>query len=582
MSLILKKLTIRNFLGFGNKTEEVDLSVLGTTLILGENVDRGGANGVGKTTIVNAISYALYNVPLEKISKERLINTTNNSKTTSMVVTLDFEVNGNEYRIVRSRGAEYETKLYINGVDKTPDSIENTNKALVEIVGISFELFRRTVVFLGGDQPFFDMPLSQQRSIIEEIFKITALSEKAEILKKRNQNTEKDIEVQTTLIQQQEKALELRKKHIADMEQRVVRWEATKASTSERLKEKIASISQIDFNAQEALFARLNELAPVIRDSHLLINDTKTKIADLGKNRVKIANELSHLEDAKCPYCLQKFDGADTKIEELRSELASIDSDVDSLKAILESEKEKWSVADSERKEIEENVSFPNLRSLVEAQGNIGVYESQLINNEASVNPHIESLEALLAEEEVVVDYSSLDALKSELEHGKFLLKLLIDKNSFVRKKIINKSIPFLNKQIYSHSKALGLPHMVTFNPDMTCTISEYGRTLDYGNLSGGEKKRLNLALSMAFRDMLQHFHSNVNILVVDEVDAGAMDAPGVEAIIRVVKNKAAQEDVGIWVISHRPECVGRFDREMTVRFENGFSAIDRIEALNN
>ena len=122
---------------------------------------------------------------------------------------------------------------------------------------------------------------------------------------------------------------------------------------------------------------------------------------------------------------------------------------------------------------------------------------------------------------------------------------------------------------------------MITFNPDMSCTISEFGRELDYGNLSGGEKKRLNLALSMAFRDMLQHLHTGVNILVVDEVDAGAMDAPGVEAIIRSVKLKASQEsELGIWVISHRPECIGRFDREMTVRFENGFSAIDRIEVV--
>lgn len=582
MSLILKKLTIRNFLGFGNKTEEVDLSVLGTTLILGENVDRGGANGVGKTTIVNAISYALYNVPLEKISKERLINTTNNSKSTSMVVTLDFEVNGNEYRIVRSRGAEYETKLYINGIDKTPDSIENTNKALVEIVGISFELFRRTVVFLGGDQPFFDMPLSQQRSIIEEIFKITALSEKAEILKKRNQNTEKDIEVQATLIQQQEKAVALRQKHIQDMEQRVVRWEATKVSTSERLREQIANISSVDFDAEEKLLNRLTELAPKTKALSQKVQSLKSEISTFKKEHEKLSKELGHLEEAKCPYCLQKFEDSDAKIAELKATIEELASSISVAESSLQNEVEEWKKLDAESKEISDKVSFTTLRSLVEARGNVSVYESQLVNNEASVNPHIESLEALLAEEEVVVDYSSLDALKSELEHGKFLLKLLIDKNSFVRKKIINKSIPFLNKQIHSHSKDLGLPHMVTFNPDMTCTISEYGRTLDYGNLSGGEKKRLNLALSMAFRDMLQHFHSNVNILVVDEVDAGAMDAPGVEAIIRVVKNKASKEPIGIWVISHRPECVGRFDREMTVRFENGFSAIDRIEVLKS
>jgi ABC-type multidrug transport system ATPase subunit len=122
---------------------------------------------------------------------------------------------------------------------------------------------------------------------------------------------------------------------------------------------------------------------------------------------------------------------------------------------------------------------------------------------------------------------------------------------------------------------------MVSFNPDMSCTISEYGRELDYGNLSGGEKKRLNFALLSAFRDMLHHLHSCVNILFIDEVDAGAIDSLGVDAIIRVIKEKAKEEkDIGIWVISHRPECIDKFDREMTITFSNGFSSIGQIELL--
>jgi DNA repair exonuclease SbcCD ATPase subunit len=141
--------------------------------------------------------------------------------------------------------------------------------------------------------------------------------------------------------------------------------------------------------------------------------------------------------------------------------------------------------------------------------------------------------------------------------------------------------VPFLNKRIHHHCLELGLPHMVSFNPDMSCTIAQFGRELDYGNLSGGEKKRLNLALSRAFRDMLHHLHSSVNMLFVDEVDGGAMDAPGVEAIIRSLKNMANEEkDMAIWIVSHRPECVGRFDREMVVKFENGFSSIDQIYTL--
>jgi len=581
MSLKLKELTIRNFLGFGNKTEVVDLSAVGTTLILGENIDKGGANGVGKTTIANAICYALYNVPLEKISKERLINTTNNAKNTSMVVTLTFEVNGIDYKIIRSRGADYETKLLINGEDKTPDSIENVNKALVEIIGISFELFRRTVVFLGGDQPFFDMSLAQQRTIIEEMFKITKLSEKAVNLKQMNQNLEKDIAVQQTLCEQQEKAKALHAKHIKDAEARILKWETDKETRIATLKAHAEKISAIDFDAQEELHRQNDHIVAVQRDYRAMVTESNTQIKARESKIKKATEELVHLRDAKCPYCLQKFNDTQAKIEELESQVTSLTNEVAEFQVIRDENQTKFDEAESQRAEIARQLIYPNMNALLNDKANAAGVQVQIKGVESSTNPHLEAFEQLLNEAEVVVDYSKLDQMKSDLEHQKFLLKLLVDKNSFIRKKIINKSVPFLNKQIHYHAKTLGLTHMVTFNPDMSCTISEFGRELDYGNLSGGEKKRLNLALSMAFRDMLQHLHTGVNILVVDEVDAGAMDAPGVEAIIRSVKLKASQENnLGIWVISHRPECIGRFDREMTVRFENGFSAIDRIEVV--
>jgi DNA repair exonuclease SbcCD ATPase subunit len=580
MSLILKELSIRNFLGFGNKTETIDLSTLGTTLIVGENMDRGGANGCGKTTIANAISYALYNVPLEKISKERLINTTNNSKNTSMVVSLTFEVDGTNYKILRSRGADPDTKLYINGEDKTPDSIDNINKAIVEIIGIGFELFRRTVVFLGGDQPFFDMPLSQQRTIIEEMFKITTLSEKAVVLKQMNQNLEKDIAVQQTMCEQQEKAKVLHARHIADAEARISKWEIDKDAHIEKLKATVERISIIDFDAQELLHKQIEELTPKLQEQLSISQEADKQQRHHDQAFNKLETELKHLLEAKCPYCLQEFHEAQGKIEDLENQSNKHHTQKSDF---LDVKAEADEIAIAIRASIDElkpQIVHPTYKAMLLEKSNIATYQSQLTNTQASTNPHLEAFEQLLNEAEVVVDYSKLDAMKSELEHQKFLLKLLVDKNSFIRKKIINKSVPFLNKQVHYHSQMLGLPHLVSFNPDMSCTISEYGRELDYGNLSGGEKKRLNLALSMAFRDMLQHLHASINILVVDEVDAGAMDAIGVEAIIRVVKLKAQQEKVGIWVISHRPECVGRFDREMTVRFENGFSSIDRIEAL--
>ena len=123
------------------------------------------------------------------------------------------------------------------------------------------------------------------------------------------------------------------------------------------------------------------------------------------------------------------------------------------------------------------------------------------------------------------------------------------------------------------YTKDFGLPHVVKFDDDMTCSVAEYGRELDYGNLSSGEKKRVNLSLSLAFRDVLHHLHAKVNCLFIDEIDA-SLDGPGVEAVFKVLKQKTRDDSLVTWIISHRPEAVGRFDRQMIVRKENGFSGI--------
>lgn len=581
MHFKLKKLYIRNFLGFGNKIEEIDLENPGTMMVIGVNVDRGGANGCGKTTIANAISYALYNKPLDPIGKEKLINTTNASKKTVMEVILDFSVGETEYRIKRGRGADYDTKLYINGEDKTPDSIANVDKAIADIVGISYELFRRTIVFRGSDTPFFEMPLSQQRGLIEELFRILTLSEKAELLKKQNQQLEKDIEVLEAQVKLQEKARDLRVKHIADAEARILKWEETKVATTERLKKSIEAASNVDYADQEEILKALEELEPKLKAVTENSREINADILRIDSKNKKIEGELSHLEDQKCPYCLQKFEGGDVKILELKTELVENEAKLELLHIEKAEYVDQMNILKIDVDGLKAQAKYGTMKQLLAEKQNIATYELQLKNNEASTNPHLEAYETLLAEQEVVIDYSRLDNMKSDLEHQKFLLKLLIDKNSFIRKKIINKSVPFLNKRIHHHCVKLGLPHMVSFNPDMTCTIAQFGRELDYGNLSGGEKKRLNLALSRAFRDVLHHLHTTVNMLFVDEVDGGSMDDRGIEAIIRSLKEMAVEEkDLAVWIVSHHPACNGRFDREMVVKFENGFSNIDTITLL--
>jgi DNA repair exonuclease SbcCD ATPase subunit len=154
-------------------------------------------------------------------------------------------------------------------------------------------------------------------------------------------------------------------------------------------------------------------------------------------------------------------------------------------------------------------------------------------------------------------------------------LKLLTDKNSFLRRRIINQTIPFLNGRLNHYTQTLGLPHVVKFDADMSCTVAEFGRELDFGNLSAGERKRVNTSMALAFRDVLHHMHAKTNLLLIDELD-GALDQNGIDSIVRVLKEKSRDEGMSIFVISHHPSIAGRLDRDLRIIKENGFSRVEQ------
>lgn len=566
-------LQMRNFLSFGNQLQSLDLSFAGTTLICGDNVDSDSKNGAGKTTILNAIAYALYNKPIAQISKERLINRTNASKTTMMEVRLGFDIGDDSYEIYRCRGESYSISLMQNGKDITPDSIASTDKKIAELIGISYELFCIAIVFSGPDQPFLSQPISSQRAIIEELFKITALSEKAIKLKEVIRGIDSDIKIQDALLKAQTLHVEQQTKRIADAEARVVKWETDREMNLGPLQEKIAALKLVDFKGQQELFAKLQELQKDLtkRTSELkainLENDRRSREYN------KLCEEVKHLKDEKCPYCLQTFADSGKKLEEMIDRSSSMSTDVDVRKQFACDEaKELENIKETEA-HIKKQLTCATLAELLREQSSIMALEERFNDMQCGTNPHIEPLEALLLEDINEPDYGQLDVLKSELEHHQFLLKLLTDKNSFVRRKIINKTIPFLNKQINEYTTRLGLQHKVKFDSDMSCNVEEFGRQLDFGNLSSGEKKRVNIALSFAFRDVLHHLHTKINILMLDEMDAG-LCAVGVEAAFGLIKQKTRDDSMSVWIISHRPEAEGRFDRSITVRKQSGFSTI--------
>src|SRR6056300_183136 len=195
----IKDLTVKNFMSVGNQTQAIDFSKENLTLVLGENLDQGGddsgsRNGTGKTTIINALSYALYGTALTNIKRNNLINKTNSK---GMLVTLTFEKDGEEYKIERGRSPNI-LKFYINGqeqemLDESQGDSRKTQEEIQDLLGMSHNMFKHILALNTYTEPFLSMRVNDQKDIIEQLLGITILSEKAETLKEQIRKTKDDI-----------------------------------------------------------------------------------------------------------------------------------------------------------------------------------------------------------------------------------------------------------------------------------------------------------------------------------------------------------------------------------------------------
>ena len=580
----LRNITVKNFMSVGNQTQAVGFDKEQLTLVLGANIDLGGddtgsRNGTGKTTIVNALSYALYGQALTNIKKENLINKINGK---AMLVTVEFEKNGNKYRIERGRKPNI-LKLFVNdnqlksseSEDESQGDSRETQKAIEEMLEMSHTMFKHLVALNTYTEPFLSMRAADQREVIEQLLGITLLSEKAEALKVLVKETKDSIASEEMKITAIKTANENVQKSIDSLHLKSNAWENKQQTELENLGRAIVNLESVDIDAELAAHISLkawDEENTKIRNLNKQKATLESALSQAQRTLNKYVKEIESLADKKCPACEQdlhdhKHDEmqktAEDNLLDAQKYFDKVNGDLDKIVKELGTGEQLRKPTTFYETEAEALGHKNNLASLEKA------LESKAIEN----NPYAEQIEDLKHTALQAISWDGINELTKLKEHQEFLHKLLTNKDSFVRKKIIDQNLSYLNKRLTYYIDKLGLPHQVVFQNDLTVLITQLGQDLDFDNLSRGERNRLILSMSFAFRDVWEGLYQTINLLFVDELMDAGMDAAGVEAGLAVLKKMARERNKNIYLISHKDELVGRVNTVLRVVKENGFTS---------
>jgi len=223
-------------------------------------------------------------------------------------------------------------------------------------------------------------------------------------------------------------------------------------------------------------------------------------------------------------------------------------------------------------------VFYPNSDDAIHHKSTVANLIAQLNAKKSDIDPYGEQIYEMTETALIEIDFTSINDLTIVKEHQDFLLKLLTNKDSFIRKCIIDQNLSYLNSRLGYYIDKIGLPHTVRFQNDLTVEIQELGRELDFDNLSRGERNRLILSLSWAFRDVWEHLYQPINLLFIDELVDSGMDANGVEGAMAILKNMARDHNKSIWLVSHKDELAGRVNHVFNVVKEHGFTTYTNAE----
>ena len=580
--LTIKQLAVKNFMSVGNATQSINFANKSLVLVIGENMDLGGddagaRNGTGKTTIVNALSYVFFGEALTNIRRDNLVNKTNEK---GMLVSIKFTKNNVDYTIDRGRKPGI-FRFYANDIEQNVESNEaqgenrETQQEINKLIGMTHAMFKNILALNTYTQPFLATKQAEQREIIEQLLGITLLSQKADLLKEKMKASKTEIAEEKIKIDSQVASNERIEESIKSLKVRSSAWQTQKDEDIQKFNDAIAELEKVDITKELDAHKRLQK--------H---NENYIKLLSLQKEKAyhedsftkakstveKTESDLEYAQQAKCPTCEQPLH--DEKHKHLTDKLTTTltESKVDAEKVKSGLVKIQQGIDDIGDLGNTPDTYYDNIDEAYNHKGSLKDLKRQLSQTETKHDPYEEQIIELNKSAIQKIDYNKINEKEDLFRHQEFLYKLLTAKDSFIRTRIIEQNLTYLNQRLAFYLGQVKLPHTVVFQPDLTVRIEELGRELDFDNLSRGERNRLILSLSWAFRDVWESLYQQINLLFIDElVDAG-MDISGVESSMAVLKDMSRTQQKNIFLISHKDELISRVDSVLKVVKENGFT----------
>ena len=565
--ILFEKIRWKNFLSTGNQFTEIDLQNASTTLIV-------GSNGAGKSTVLDALTFALFGKPFRKINKPQLPNTTNER---DCVVEVDFSISGTNWKVRRGiKPNIFEIHRNDNLLDQASAAKDQQTWLEQNVLKMNYKSFTQ-IVILGSSTfvPFMQLTAANRREVIEDLLDIKIFSSMNTIIKDKIRQTRESIKVLDLKKENLNEKVEMQNNFIEQLEN-----EGKKKI--ENNKKKITDLLQ-EANLYTKEISDLDEVVGALTSQQSGLNGATDKLRKLGNLKGKISQKVStitkehkfYTENTVCPTCTQSIEEGFriNKIEDAQTKAKELQSGYKELEEAIKNEEERERQFNKLVKEISKlsNDISKNSTRISGCQRQVRDLESEVQKiTDQLANRNIEHDKLETFREDLQTTYDELVEYKDQINYYDFTYGLL--KDGGVKTKIIKKYLPLINQQVNRYLQMMDFYINFTLDEEFNETIqSPIHEDFSYASFSEGEKQRIDLALLFTWREVARFKNSiSTNLMILDEVFDSSLDGQGTEEFLKIIRYVI--KDANIFVISHKTGMEDKFENVLRFEKVKGFS----------